>query len=339
MIYATKKICKPSKVRCKEMPQISVIVPVYKVEKYIKKCVDSILAQTFTDFELWLVDDGSPDNCGAICDEYAQKDARIKVIHKKNGGLSDARNAALDVMNGKHVFFVDSDDWISEDALETMYSALERTGAKVATGNIVSVYEDGTERILYSPVQEEMVLIGEEMLTTLLRPNACNRLYDAELFRTLRYPVGRLYEDAFTYHKILAQIDKMVLVGKNTYYYLIRSGSIMNSEYSIKFTDIVDAVYDRAKWLDNIGQQKLADDTRLFVYSQVAVAVAHLDKRNSSHMKRLKEVKAIYDECYEQLIRADHIIWKQKVRLTILKYAPSLHTILWGRKMPINLGE
>lgn len=320
------------------MPQISVIVPVYKVEKYIHKCVDSILAQTFTDFELWLVDDGSPDHCGAICDEYAQIDARVKVIHKKNGGLSDARNTALDVMNGKYIFFVDSDDWISEDALEIMYSALERTGAKVATGNIVSVREDGTEQVLYSPVQDETVLIGEEMLTTLLRPNAWNRLYAADLFQKLRYPVGRLYEDVFTYHKILAQIDKMVLVGKNTYYYLIRSGSIMNSEYSIKFTDIVDAVYDRAKWLDSIGQQKLADETRLFVYSQVAVAFAHLDKNNNQHLERLKEVKAIYDECYNIIIRAEHISWKQKVRMAILKYIPSLHTFLWGKKMPINLG-
>lgn len=320
------------------MPQISVIVPVYKVEKYIHKCVDSILAQTFTDFELWLVDDGSPDHCGAICDEYAQIDTRVKVIHKKNGGLSDARNTALDVMNGKYIFFVDSDDWMSEDALEIMYSALERTGAKVATGNIVSVREDGTEQALYSPVQDETVLIGEEMLTTLLRPNAWNRLYAADLFQKLRYPVGRLYEDVFTYHKILAQIDSMVLVGKNTYYYLIRSGSIMNSEYSIKFTDIVDAVSDRAKWLDSIGQQKLADETRLFVYSQVAVAFAHLDKNNNQHLERLKEVKAIYDECYNIIIRAEHISWKQKVRMAILKYIPSLHTFLWGKKMPINLG-
>lgn len=320
------------------MPQISVIVPVYKVEKYIRKCVDSILAQTFIDFELWLVDDGSSDNSGAICDEYAQKDSRVKVIHKKNGGLSDARNAALDVMQGKYVFFVDSDDWISEDALEIMHTALERTGAKVATGNIVSIYEDGTENALYAPVQDEKILVGEEMLTTLLRPNAWNRLYDAELFRALRYPVGRLYEDVFTYHKILAQIDRMVLVGRNTYYYLIRGGSIMNSEYNIKFTDIVDAVYDRAKWLDSIGQKKLADETRLFVYSQVAVAYAHLDKRNSSHLKRLRELKRIYDKCYAKMICADDISKKQKVRLYILKFAPSLHTLLWGKKMPINLG-
>lgn len=320
------------------MPEISVIVPVYKVEKYIKKCVDSILAQTFTDFELWLVDDGSPDNCGAICDAYAQKDSRVKVIHKKNGGLSDARNAALDVMHGEYVFFVDSDDWIAVDTLEIMYAALKKTGAQVATGNIISVYEDGTEKVLYAPALEEKLLVGEELLTTLLRPNAWNRLYKAELFRNLRYPVGRLYEDAFVYHKILAQIHSMVLVGKNTYYYLIRNGSIMNSQYNIRFTDIVDAVYDRAVWLDSIGQKRLADETRLFVYSQVAVAYAHLDQQNSSHQKRLREIKNIYDECYKKLIKSDSVEKKQKVRLIVLKCVPALHTVLWGKKMPVNLG-
>jgi len=320
------------------MPEISVIVPVYKVEKYIEKCVDSILAQSFTDFELWLVDDGSPDNCGAICDAYAEMDARVKVIHKKNGGLSDARNAALDVMQGKYVFFVDSDDWIASDALESTHTALKRTGAKVATGNIVSVYEDGREKTLYAPTQEEKILRGEEMLTTLLRPNAWNRLYDAEVFRDLRYPVGRLYEDVFLYHRILERIDSMVLTGKNSYYYLVRTGSIMNMAYNIKFTDIVDAVYERAEWLEHIGQDDLADETRLFVYSQVAAAYAHLDKHNCEHMKRLREIKLLYDESYEKLKRSKQIGWKQQVRMFILKYSPTLHTMLWGRNMPINLG-
>lgn len=320
------------------MPAISVIVPVYKVEKYINKCIDSILEQTFIDFELLLVDDGSPDNCGAICDTYAQRDKRVKVIHKENGGLSDARNVALDVMQGEYVFFVDSDDWITNDALETMYSALRRTGAEVATGNIISVYEDGKEKTLYSPTSVETILKGEELLTTLLRPNACNRLYKAEIFKNLRYPVERLYEDAFVYHKILAQIDSMVLTGKCSYFYLVRNGSIMNSKYNIKFTDIVDAVYDRAKWLDSIGQNKLANETRLFVYSQVAVAYAHIDKKNSEYLKRLNEIKIIYDECYEKLIRANYIGVKQKVRLFVLKKMPLVHTVLWGKHLPINLG-
>ena len=176
------------------------------------------------------------------------------------------------------------------------------------------------------------------MLTTLLRPNAVNRLYKSELFQNLRYPVGRLYEDVFLYHEILAQIDSMVLIGRNTYYYLVRDGSIMNSEYDIKFTDIVDAIYARADWLDSIDQKQLANETRLFVYSQVAVAYAHLDKNNRDHFKRLNEITLIYDECYGKLIKSKRIGWKQKIRLFILKNAPSLHTVLWGRKLPINLG-
>lgn len=320
------------------MPMISVIVPVYKVERYLKKCVDSILAQTFTDFELWLVDDGSPDDCGAMCDEYARMDARVHVIHKKNGGLSDARNAALDVMQGKYVFFVDSDDWIAPDALESTYAAIQRTGAKVATGNMITVHEDGKEEELHVPTMEERVLDGEEILNTLLQPSAWNRLYDAELFRNLRYPVGRLYEDVFVYHKILEQIDRMVLTGKNTYYYFVRKGSIMNTEYNIRFTDIVDAVYDRAQWLERIGQKKLADETRVFVYSQVSAAYAHLDRSNPEHAKRLGEIKQIYDECYAILKKSNQIGWKQKVRMFILKNMPSLHTALWGKHMPINLG-
>jgi len=150
--------------------------------------------------------------------------------------------------------------------------------------------------------------------------------------------VGRLYEDAFIYHKILEQIDSMVLTGINSYYYLSRSGSIMNTEYHIKFTDIVDAVYERAVWLDSIGQERLAEETRLFVYSQVAAAYAHLDRKNDEHRNRLREIKQLYDESYEKMRRSRQIGWKQQIRMFILKYSPSLHTALWGKNMPINLG-
>lgn len=320
------------------MPEISVIVPVYKVENYLKKCVNSILAQTFTDFEVWLVDDGSPDNCGLICDEYARSDSRVRVIHKPNGGLSDARNAALEKLSGRYVFFVDSDDWIANDALETTYEAIMRTGAKVATGNAVSVNEDGRISSLYEPVQEETVLRGKEMLSTLLRPNAWNRLYDSSLFQGVRYPKGRLYEDVFVYHKILDQIDSMVLTGKVSYYYLVREGSIMNTQYNICFTDIIDAVYERACWLDSICEYELANETKMFVYSQVAVAFAYLDKTKPECKKRLEEVKQIYGSVFKDLMASKKVSVKQKIRLLVLRYMPDVHTAIWGKKMPINLG-
>ena len=119
------------------MPEISIIVPIYNVEQYLKRCVDSILAQTFKDFELILVDDGSPDSCPFICDEYARIDSRIKVIHKANGGLSDARNAGLEMAMGNYIAFVDSDDWIASDTYEYLYELIKKNKADVVSGSYV----------------------------------------------------------------------------------------------------------------------------------------------------------------------------------------------------------
>ncbi len=231
-----------------------------------------------------------------------------------------------------------SDDWISNDALELTYAAIQRTGAKVAIGNIMSAYENGQLEALYEPVQEETVLHGKEILSTLLRPNAWNKLYEASLFQRVRYPKGRLYEDVFVYHRILEQIDSMVLTGKVSYFYLVREGSIMQSNFSIRFTDIIDAVYDRAKWLDEINEPALANDTKLFVYSQVAVAFAHLDKKKPEHKKRLEEIKHVYCSVYKDLMKSGQNSAKQKLRLFILRYFPKVHTVIWGKRMPINLG-
>lgn len=320
------------------MDLISVIIPVYKVEKYLKKCVDSVINQTYRNLEIFLVDDGSPDNCGDICDEYAAKDSRIKVIHKANGGLSDARNAALDVITGEYVCFVDSDDWIPEKAVEEMLFSLKQFDVKVAIGNMDNVDENGALSELFAPSKEMKLLRNEEIFSVLGRPNACGKLYSTDLFKTVRYPVGRLYEDVFTWHKILEQIDSVVLTGSVNYYYFIRSGSIMRDEYNIRFTDIIFAIKARYEWLDAIGQTQLAEEARLFIYSRVAVAYAHLDKHNPEHKAKLDEITAIYNDCYKILIKSKRINIKQKIRLALLKHCPALHTALWGKKMPISLG-
>ena len=317
--------------------KISVIIPVYKVEKYLIKCVDSVINQTYKNLEIWLVDDGSPDNCPAICDEYAAKDSRIKVFHKENGGLSDARNAALDVMTGEYVTFVDSDDYIAEDAIQTMYDVLLKNDADISVGNMASIDENGNINSFYSPVETENVLNGTEILQLLNQPCAPNRLYKSEIFRDIRYPVGRLYEDVFTWHKILDKVNRIALTGKVSYYYLIRSGSIMHSEYDIRFTDIVFAIKGRYEWLDSIGQHELANDARMFIYTRVAVAFAHLNSEIPEHKRKLEEIKTIYNDCYKTLIK-ENVGLKQKIRLWLLYRIPSLHTKLFGRKMPIALG-
>ena len=320
------------------MPLISVIVPVFKVEKYLPRCLDSILSQTFTDFELLLVDDGSPDSCPEICDEYARRDRRISVIHKENGGLSSARNAALDRATGKYVSFVDSDDYITADALQTLYSALTETDSDIAVGNMMSVDESGYISEFYIPADGRTLLEGDEILSTLNQPCACNRLYKSEIFRSLRFPEGRLYEDVFIYHRILAQTKRMVLTGKTDYYYLIRSDSIMHSEYDIRFTDIVFAVKERYEWLDSIGQKELANEARMFVYSRVAAAYANLDAAIPENRKKLHEIRDIYISCYRVLMNDRSIGIKQRIRLFLLRYLPHIHTKLFGKNMPVSLG-
>ena len=180
---------------------ISVIVPIYKVEKYLHRCIDSVLAQTFTDFELILVDDGSPDNCGKICDEYAEKDNRIHVIHKENGGLSDARNAGIDWAfansDSEWITFIDSDDWIHPKYLETLYNAVKETGCEIS----ICGYEETTgDSPKVDDINLQAVIVSTEDFFCEHNVNAVvawGKLYKKELFREIRYPVGKLHEDEF----------------------------------------------------------------------------------------------------------------------------------------------
>lgn len=319
------------------MPLISVIVPVYKVEQYLHKCVDSILDQTFGDFELILVDDGSPDNCGKICDEYAEKDDRIIVIHKENGGLSDARNVAIDRAKGKYLTFIDSDDFVSKNHIESLLSALTATNSDMAIANITSFTDQKMDEKFYQPTTERMLFEGEGVFNTIYQPCACAKLYKKFIFESIRYPLGKLYEDAFVYHDVLSIINRIVLTGQNTYFYFLRSDSIMHQEYKLAFTDIIDAIELRSKKLEELGLYHLANDNRVFIYSRVAVAFANLDPSILENKKRLDDIKAIYDEEYPKLMNSTNNI-KQKFRYWLLKYNPNLHTKLFGKNMELALG-
>lgn len=319
------------------MPAISVIVPVFKVEQYIDRCVNSILSQTFSDFELFLVDDGSPDNCGKICDEYAKKDNRIIVIHKENGGLSDARNVAIDVAKGEYLTLIDSDDYVSANHLESLYTALEDTDSDMAVANITSFSDEKIEEGFYKPTETRMVLNGKDVFSTIYQPCACAKLYKRWIFDDIRYPVGKLYEDTFVYHDVLAKVNRLVMTGINSYYYFLRADSIMHQEYKLAFTDIIDSIELRIKKLEQLGLQDLADDNREFIYSRVAVAFANLDSSVPENKKRLDEIMGIYRSEYPKLMKSTNSS-KQKFRYWLLKNNPNLHSRLFGKKMSLALG-
>ena len=227
-------------------PEISIIVPVYKVEKYLNECIDSILAQTFTDFELILVDDGSPDNCPALCDAAAAKDSRIRVIHQQNKGLSGARNAGIEIARGNWIAFVDSDDAITPDYCEKLYHAVQETGAKMAVCNYWNVDEQ------LQPAGEQYLHVKHEIMTTEQALEHCtlvpyivvwNKLYHKSIFDELRFALGKINEDTIFVGPAYEKAEKIANISDVLYLYRKVPGSIMNSKITLRNLDGVEGMY------------------------------------------------------------------------------------------------
>jgi len=218
---------------------ITVIVPVYNVEDYLRRCVDSLVTQTYQNLEILLVDDGSPDGSGAICDEYAARDPRIRVIHKQNGGLSSARNIAIDQAKGEYLTFVDSDDYLEADACRVLADGLEKYGAGIACmGNWDVDSETGKKTLGVCPEKEECIT-GEEMAGRIFTWDgcdsaACDKMYRRELFGEYRYPEGMVCEDIPVTYRLALEAGRVVLLDKPLYNYFHHPGSITNSALSDK---------------------------------------------------------------------------------------------------------
>lgn len=216
-------------------PLVSVIVPIYKVENYLRQCVDSILTQTYTNLEIILVDDGSPDSCGAICDEYAERDARICVIHKPNGGLSDARNAGMDAATGGHLAFVDSDDTLPESAIETLLQVTLERNAQLAIGSSDRMDENNKS---LPPVDnnytKEAVMTREEAMSDFFAHgcSAWARLYRRDVHRGIFFPKGEINEDEAVVLQTLDRCDTVVVTDEIVYHYRCRSNSITTNTFS-----------------------------------------------------------------------------------------------------------
>ncbi len=215
------------------MPKISVIVPVYKVEEYLNRCLDSILEQTFTDFDLILVDDGSPDNCGIICDEYATNDGRIHVIHQNNGGLSAARNAGLDWVyvnsNSDYIAFIDSDDWVHKRFLEILLDGVTRFNVNICQCGYLET--DGTKNV--PEVFESMTCItAEEQYIQHYSAFMWNKLFSRSCWEKIRFPEGKIYEDVAVWYKILFQEKKLAYTENKLYYYYVNPESIARKNWT-----------------------------------------------------------------------------------------------------------
>ena len=319
------------------MPKLSIIVPVYKVEQYIHKCVDSILNQTFTDFELILVDDGSPDNCGEICDEYAQKDERVRVIHKENGGLSDARNFGLKKAKGKYISFIDSDDWVDLDLYRDVIDYQEDNDLGVVC---FDVYEVKGEKIKYNNrFDANKIFTGADALYKILTDeidnSACNKVYKKELWEDIEFPVGRCFEDVATTYKVFHKAGKVGYYKRAYYYYVKREGSIVASSFSaVKRFDYFIGYKDRFEFA-NKNCQKAIEKCKMFAVraglSTITASAAGSGKLSVEKSEMIEKFLADIDE-------VKYLNGKNKILLWGAKNCPVINLIygklsLWSKKL------
>jgi glycosyltransferase involved in cell wall biosynthesis len=216
-----------------EKPLVSVIIPIYKVEPYLCECVDSVINQTYKNLEIILVDDGSPDKCPEICDEYVLKDSRIRVVHKPNGGLSDARNTGIEIAKGEYLSFVDSDDLIHSQMIEVLMKPLiEDKGLKMSACQFLD-FDDGKEFNKDQEIKPVEIIDFREYFTKKIWAIACAKVYETSLFENIKYPVGRYHEDEFTTYKVCDLAYCMAYTESQMYFYRQRYGSIMHN-YNLK---------------------------------------------------------------------------------------------------------
>ena len=249
-------------------PKISIIVPVYNVEQYLERCVESLINQTYKNIEIILVDDGATDNSGQLCDELAQRDPRIVVYHKENGGLSDARNYGIDKASGDYIGFIDSDDFIDDDMYEVLLSNILEYNADISFCRIYDI-NDGENIEKDKTKNEPFVLSSEEMVKNVLEAKvfsvtAGNKLYKKSLFDNLRFEKGKIAEDAFLMIDLLSSCEIIVATFVKKYYYVHRENSITTQKFTPKFLDVIEAYEKNAKIVaEKYPNLKYQADTRI----------------------------------------------------------------------------
>lgn len=303
---------------------ISVIVPVYKVEKYLDKCVQSILTQTYRDFELILVDDGSPDECPSKCDYYAKKYKNVIVIHKVNGGLSDARNVGTKVARGKYITYIDSDDYVSKDYLQTLVSLKEKYDADIVVTGLAVVTEGVTPCVVtkenvYS--YTGMQALEKMMYQNTLDTSACAMLLPADIAKKYQFPKGKYHEDEFTTYKYFSSVGRVIVTTKKQYFYLQREGSIMHV-FGQASMDELDAADNLVKFCEKEYPTLVpaAQSKKFSDYCQVLLANTNLQQEKPNVYKK---IIAYLDEIKIRILKDRNCRPKNRIAASLLLFGPT----------------
>lgn len=311
--------------KCKK-PDISIIVPVFNVEKHLKKCLDSIINQAFQNFELILIDDGSTDSSGEICDEYKLKDKRIKVIHQENAGLSAARNTGIDASTAEYIGFVDGDDYISYNMYEFLHNCLIENNADVAVCGLyncfknkkVPQYKKKGFYLLDNVSALKMALEG-----VVFSMHAVNKLYKRDLFKKNRFPEGKLSEDAFIIPKILFESKKVVVKTLPLYYYVHHSGTITTSNYKKKDLDVVNAYFNNLKFVEENCPElkKQAEFRLLWAFMYVFDKMILTENLQKEDLKKYVEIEKLLKKNMMKILFNPYFSNVRKIGMSVLYFS------------------
>ena len=313
------------------MDLISIIVPVYNVEKYLKRCIDSIILQKYKNIEILLIDDGSTDDSGKICDEYATKDSRIRVFHKKNGGLSSARNYGIRESCGKYISFVDSDDYIDENMLFDMYSIATNKKSKIVSCSFKFVYDNGKEITKQNPISEKKYNFSDSIKEMnkfdLFDMSVCTKLFYKELFADIKFPEGKLSEDYFVMYKLLEKGNGLYFVSKPYYNYFQRTNSITKSKRINH--DFERAAYEQMIYIENKYPDLKNIVRAAYLSSNLTVYDFYLKNRVKCPKNKLSEFKRNVKENYKYVKLANMYGLKKNIQFLLFMYCVPLYNFIF----------
>ena len=272
-------------------PLISVLVPVYKTEAYLARCVASICNQTYKNLEIILVDDGSPDGSGALCDQLALEDSRIRVIHKENGGLASTRNVGIDAMTGDYVAFIDSDDHVAPEMIQSLYDLCKEHQVPIACCGIERVNDQGHVNYFNESVTDFLLLTREEAMGELLEnyritTSVCDKLFHKSIFDDLRLTEGMIYEDLGVMYRCIHRADRVVYTGAPYYHYYLSQGSILRSDFSPRQFDQITIAKTRLAFYEKEYPQHL--DAARVKFLEMGLEVLY-QSRNTPSCRQLRQ--------------------------------------------------
>lgn len=321
------------------MKLITVIIPVYMVEEYLEKCVKSVQNQTYTNLEIILVDDGSPDSSGSMCDTLSKTDPRIRVIHQKNMGLSGARNSALDIMQGDAVTFVDSDDMLDPNMIKELLRDMEEYDADIVECQFYEVFGDRVDVVdylgdtkVYNTEQALLIDLGSKGGSIA----ACGKLYRRHIFAKHRFEVGRLGEDTFAIVGSLRQADRVVIDHRPMYYYFHRSDSITTSKFSERTLDSIEGAKRNLEIIEKEFPKAVSGAMFRYDWSYLWVLDRILLDRQWRENKHLKDIMKHIRKHYFRIIRCPFFTRNRKIGATVASISPGIYRKIvvrtWSRK-------